>query len=116
MADETERAEPEVPDPEIPPEALESVDLVLEDGFRVELMANELNEHLKSYHVVSARLRAARHQGNHREAEDSAKQQAYHRSAIAWIQYDVPGVKEVAARKRTEALSREVAARPGNEV
>jgi selenocysteine lyase/cysteine desulfurase len=79
-----------IPEPDIPIEALESVDLGLPTVYLDEVMASKLLDVITSYHQITVDLKASRHQGDHSTAEVAAKAQAQARNSAALIQYEHP--------------------------
>ena len=80
----------DIPEPDIPAAALENVDLGLPKEFLVEIMASKVLGDISTYHQVTVDLKAARHRGDHKAAEEFARAQAHSRNAAALIQFEYP--------------------------
>ncbi len=81
---------------DLDPAILKAADLGLPQEFKIEAMAEELLEHISSYHKAKAANQAARHSGDHVKAEQMYRLMAFSRLAAAIIQAENPGVKAIA--------------------
>lgn len=90
-----------------PIEALEKLDDSLPKEYEDEILASELLDNLSVYHRSEKARKAARHQGDHKKAEELGKQAAICRTAAALIQYEHPGTipiyKELARAKAIQS-------------
>ena len=83
-------------DATLDPAILAATDLTLPDAFRLEALAEEMLEHLTTYHKAKAATTSARHSGDNQRATQMFQLQAYSRLAVAIIQNENPGVKAIA--------------------
>jgi len=88
----------EVPEVFVPPEALETVDEVLgtlPEEYKDEIFATDLLDFIGGYHKMVLQRKAARHQEDHKRAEELSKNVAFFRSCAALIQYEHPNTKSL---------------------
>ena len=104
-----EALEAVAPDEDIPPKALEAVDLSLPADYENEILAMELLAHISNYRRMELARVSARNQGLHDKAEQLAKEAAYSRTIAAFIQYKYPETKvlyKVLAQREADRLQK----------
>ncbi len=113
------KEEEELPEIFIPPEALDSVILDLPGEYLDEVFADELLSNITAFHRASAARKAARHQEDHKKAEELSKVIAYARSYVALIQHEHPNTvalyKEYAEVKTKQVRDNRKRAREAQE-
>ena len=80
---------------DVPIEALEAVDLELPQEYSDEVFAQEVLDNVVGYHKSEAARKAARHQGEHDQAEQLNKQSQICKAAAALIQHEHPATKVI---------------------
>ena len=95
--------------PEVSQEALDSVDMEAPREWLLEVMVDDTVVAIGEYHKILSGMRAARQVGDHQRAELFAKQEAYLRTYVAYLQYKYPETKklgkDVMARKARERVA-----------
>jgi len=85
--------------PEIPAEVLSRVDLDLMPGtYADEAMGLQMVSHLQEYRKIEALLAAAKNVGDEARTAQMARELAFQKNAVAWIQWKYPDAKAVAKR------------------
>ena len=89
------------PEPLVPAEAFENLDLSIAPELLLEALAAEHKNYLVEYHAIEVSLPAARHSNNHKLAEELSTRQVFLRTVLALAQHKHPGIKEL-----TDEISR----------
>jgi len=77
-------------------EALEMADLSVPNAALDEVMADQLQQHLQTYHALAMQQRTARQVSDHAKAEKIRAEMIYQRTAAAIIQYKFPAARGIA--------------------
>jgi hypothetical protein len=80
----------------IPPSVIDAADLSMPDEYTDGVMAVDMVSYLRQYHTLDFQQTAARHQEDHKRAEEIGKNKLWLKAIIGYIQWKHPRSKAIA--------------------
>lgn len=81
---------------EIPPDVIDGADLSMPVEFMDGVMAVDMVSYLRQYHTLDFQQTAARHQEDHKRAEEIGKNKLWLKTVVGYIQWKHPRSKAIA--------------------
>jgi hypothetical protein len=91
----------------IPPDIIDAADLSMPGEFMDGAMAVDMVGYLRQYHTLDFQQTAARHQEDHKHAEEIGKNKLWLKTIIGYVQWKHPRSKAIADKMMMERAQKE---------